>query len=444
MVEITSAVFDIIHPSPVSLKDLSAIAVSLGIWQCKLNQHGGRYKLLIFTANGEPIWLKAMLPDLPSEIYNIIRKYVVKFGHSLYSWVISHFRSIFHFHDRHRTENILEYIDDFVCDYDGNIHYARTAERMMRRSILNESELFRIACTYFFEDDIRRIWPNVCTTVNLEGLSLNNFPQLYYWVRYLRNELNKIVFDPGVYNSLDEALLGSCMMANNRPSMEYFWFRVPLENRLRAALIPYAKPGLARSFVRFILPKLNDAQLDEFVKKEGWKLMYELTLTGSGQCDEGLFLPTLTHIRSKMSQSDFLQLTFKMLKLETDDFEENWGSQPKYWVYFCSEIWNCVSPDLKRLIVERALLESGGLYYVNSHGLPYFKLIIDDRRIEFFLIVLSSATSEERSKYWSRCWRDLLVDLRDRDFKRMMRLCFENEDEIARFKRNHKRYFPTK
>ncbi|XP_065225955.1 uncharacterized protein LOC135849442 isoform X2 [Planococcus citri] len=433
MTEITSQVYDIFHQTPVSLKQLSAIAVGLGIWRCKLNHYRTNDGLSNFRPKIERNSLKAMLPNLPSAIIDVIYEYVVKFGSSLNSWLYRHYDKVFIFRDRFRNE-ILGDFDDFVCDHDGNIHHTRTAERLMHCSALKECEKFRIACTYFFEDHIRLIWPNVrrLKVMNYAAEArFDQYPQLYYWICYLKNEQNKISI-PTTLLSIDELMFDQCL-SDNRPSVEYFWFRIPLERRLLKAFDLF--DCNKNAFLKFILQKLDDQQLDEFVERKGCDLM--IFLSRSDYLDKGLFLPTWKYIKSRMSDGNLSNLVLKMLKHEASSFEIYSNSTLKHWSFFCSEIWHSINTDLKPSIVESVLSRhelfdaqrTYGFYFPNPITYPA-------RYVELLSIILSCATFEQKRPFWLNCWRPLFKGARVKDLRRIVELCFENEEEIAEFKKN--------
>ncbi|XP_065225954.1 uncharacterized protein LOC135849442 isoform X1 [Planococcus citri] len=438
MTEITPKAYDIFHPTPVSLKQLSAIAASHGIWRCKLNYHRTNDGLSNFHAKIDRNSLKSMLPDIPSAIFEVIYKYVVRFGISLNSWLNKHYNNKeFLFFDRSKNE-ILKDFDDFVCDHNGLIHYTRTAEHMMQCSTLNESKKFTIACTYFFEDHIRRIWPNVWDMMNVDEISMYNnarfdwYPQLYYWMYFLNNELNKVSI-PRTLSSIDELMFDKCL-PNNGPSVEYFWFRIPLERRLQRAFNLFDRN--VNSFVKFILQKLDDKQLDEFVERKGCELMIDLSRSYWYYPDEGLFLPTWNYIKSRMSDSNLTNLVSRMLSYEAGSIIKYSKIMLKRWSFYCAEIWGSINSDLKPSIVQSVLsrhelFENREIrqFYLRNPPNPA-------RYVEFLLTILSSVTFEQKKLFLSNCWRRLMNGARVEDLRRIVKLCSKNKREIAEFKRN--------
>ncbi|XP_065223313.1 uncharacterized protein LOC135847616 isoform X7 [Planococcus citri] len=421
MDETVPVVYDIAQPTPVSLKNLSAIAASLEIWRNVIYKHRMNSTIKKFDPLELNISLKsALLPDLPSVIYNVIDEYVRRFRPSANTWLCEHYERIFHISRCHEN-SVLEVFDDFVADYSGTIDYVRTAKRMMVCDRFSEVEKFAIACTYFFEDDIRQIWPSVCQNFDLNTMDFRKCPQLYYWICCLRNETDKI---PNLGNRSVDELMVDYHMVENRPSLEYFWSRVSLEYRMRKAIHTYNRDK--KLLVTFVLSKLNDQQLDEFVNTYGCKLILKLRNDHSW-----FFQPTWTLIKNKMNESTLRTLVIELLTLEPFFGYERCPIECQNWLYYCSEIWNGIAHDLKRSISEYVLPIM--IFKENNVRVYSFG---GTRFVGLSLRILSSATFEQRSAFWRDFWPQLIVDTRVEDLLKIMKLCFENEEEIAQFKNN--------
>ncbi|XP_065223322.1 uncharacterized protein LOC135847619 [Planococcus citri] len=426
MDEIKSVVNDIAQPTPVPLKDLSAIAVSLEIWRHEIRNRRTSNTIDKFFSFSWDISSSSVLPPgLPPVIYDVIDKYVPRFGPSATTWLSSQYRTTFHLHRTHQN-SVLEVFDDFVFDYSGTIDYVRTAKRMMDCDKFSLEEKFATACTYFFEDDIRRIWPSVFQSFDLNSMKFRNCPQWYYWICCLRNERDKIPRPTNRNRSVDEVMLDHHMF-ENKPSFEYFWGRVSPESQMRKAKYTHDKKLL----VTFVLSKLNDHQLDEFVNTNGCKLIMNL-LNDCLRC-WWFVQPTWKFIKNKMNESTVKTLVIEMLKLELTSVV-GWSSKlPQNWLHCCSEIWNDIPTNVKRSIVED-ILSNGG--FARNASLRCADQCKNGHSVGFLLLILSSATFEQRSSFWRDCWLHLIKCARMDDLKRIRTLCFENEDEITQFMGN--------
>ncbi|XP_065225965.1 uncharacterized protein LOC135849445 [Planococcus citri] len=428
---ITSDVYDIFHPTPVPLKELAAIAVSLEIWRCKTNEYRDNRKLKEFSPSGERIILKKILPDLPTVIYAAIDKYVRRFGPSMENWLKKHHDRIFYFYYDDHQNYVLNYFDNFVCDYTGTIDYVRTARCMMHCDRFDDNQKFEIACTYFFEDDISRLWPLVSKNMGLINVDFSKSPQLYYWICCLRNELDKIPSNE-VNETVDEVML-EVNMPQNGPSLQYFWSRIPLQNRMRKAFGIFIRDSL--SFARFILPKLNDQQLEEFVNEKSHELIR--TLFKNVWYDKELIWPAWMYIRKAINVDGFTKLVVEMLQNELLIYpvKTTIGEvlDSRIWSDLCCEIWISSAENLKRSAVVE--ITSNKRLFSNLRCRVYVVPALP-KEFEFLWTFLSDATSADRRRFWFDYWQILLENVRFEDLAKIMKLCFENEVEIAQFKEN--------
>ncbi|XP_065221498.1 uncharacterized protein LOC135846370 [Planococcus citri] len=442
MAEINSDVFDIFHPTPVPLRELSAIVISLEIWRCEIIKCRSSGSLKDFRPYDRSISSKTMIPDLPSTIYPMIDIYVERFGFSMKYWLWKHHRTIFNFH-YYNKNSVLKYFEDFVCDYNGTIDYEKTAKRMMYSDRFDVDKKFLIACTYCFEDDIRRIWALGLKKKKdwlYENYSEN--PHFVYWFNFLVNHIK--IPEP----SMEEWWLDD-FMPQSRSSLEYFWNLASSGNRLSVAL------DLCRydllSLVRFILPKLDDQQLNEFLHTNGFVLLYGLLKMSC--YDEEVVLSTWICIKNMMNEVAFTNLTLKIMQSEVRGFcdEEcalhhdgcTWYTHEGVEgdddfrdivdvVQLCIEIWNTAAENLKRSavrdITSNNRLSSEDVYL--GYDLPP-----TTGELKFSLAVLSFATYEQRNAFWHNCWRYLFTDESFEDLLEIMRLCLPNEDEVTQWKK---------
>ncbi|XP_065224169.1 uncharacterized protein LOC135848253 isoform X5 [Planococcus citri] len=422
MAEIPSDhVYDAAQSTLVTLKELSVIAVALKIWRCEINKYRTNDELEKFSLEKLPILLQAKNPDLPTAIDTMIRKYVSELGRSIDEWLKEHHKRVLSFHYSHRNY-ILEDFDDFVCDYDGTVDYAKTAERMMGSDKLGKTKKFKIACAYFLEDYVRRVWPSVCKKIGLHCINFGECPELYYWIFCcLRNELDGIPTS-GAGNTVDEEMLDHCM-PYNRSSVEYFWNRVPYENQVLKAV------RLQRSemvtFIKFVLPKFDDHQLDEFVNNGECDLMHTL-LKYHCLKNERLICQTWMRIRNIINERNFVKLVMDMFKFYNDGLRAMGEHQySENWAYLCREIWHSAPHGLRRSAIDEI---SSNFWNIN--------VINRDCSSDLLLTLLTCVTFEERSLFWSKCWPNLIACKNNVQLQQIMEICFENGDAIIRYKHN--------
>ncbi|CAG7716171.1 unnamed protein product [Allacma fusca] len=434
MAENISNVHDIFHPSPVSLKELAAIAVSLEVWRREMNECRQKDGTMAsFFPDDHRISLKSRLPDLPSVILKMIKKYLTLFGYSMERWLDDHHKRV-HFWYKHQN-TVLSYFDDFVCDQFGKIDYVRTAKRMIRCDQFSVDEKFCIACAYFFEDDIERLWQSGSSHMGTNVRKLRilayggrwkayliNFHEhahLYYWICSLTHQLDKI---PTQENNTIEDEMFDRRIPRVGPSMTYFWDRLPIENRMRKAIS--VANSCTESAVRFILPKLDNQQLSQFVDEEGDNLMHNLW-ENVADYGENLLLATWSCIGNIMNESNFTNLVVKML---VADYEYEDVDARVYGNYLFREIWNNARSDLKQSVMRNISPEMLEHLGFRSHECSL------DFDIEFLSIIAEYTSSEDRIAFLRDCCHLLIAIIPLEGLQRFMKSCFENEDELIQFK----------
>ncbi|XP_065223513.1 uncharacterized protein LOC135847744 [Planococcus citri] len=446
MAQVSPEVYDMIHSTTVSLKELSAITVSLEIlWRREITNEHRQTSLLksfrIGQRDSESVvqipW-KAVLPDLPSAIYDLVNKYVIVLRNSLSHWLTI---SAQYTSDFECWSEFLGKFADFVCDYDGAVHFRRTAERILRCDRVSDDMKFRIACAYYFEDDIRRLWPFVSKNMDIDSIDFRTHPHTYYWICRLSNKLDKISLTEGNVN-IDEEMLNQYWGATEA-SLEYFWKGVSVENRMQKAVDVHCYDP--QCFVRIILPKLDDQQLEEFVNERGHRLMFYLLRTYWN--DERLVLKTWLYIRNVMNRSTFTKHVFMQGLLkdhhrevvdESDDGFDGISVVRNSFLYLCSEIWNNTPDNLKQSAIADLLSGSKLLErFQFDMWMPDNYCVTIQLNVELLLIILRCVSFAERNSFWHNCWHLLIAMVPGEDLQRIMNLCFENnERKMAKFKQH--------
>ncbi|XP_065204489.1 uncharacterized protein LOC135834500 isoform X26 [Planococcus citri] len=422
MTETVSNVYDLIYPSPATLKEISCNALVTGLWRLEVEnrvpddfKRGLRIDLL-----------KNLNANIPSPVKQIIDECINKFITSKTKWLDYHHQNLCF----DRNDTILLNFSDFIIDRDGTIHYTRTAKRMMTCDRLSNDEKFKIACMYCFEDDIKRIWPSVSEKLDLNEIQFHRTPELFYWICMLRNEPDRIP-NPDDF-SIDDFMLEMCP-SHHWSSVEYFWNRISPESRLSKTidLSHYER----ESFVRLMLPKLSDQQLEKFVLERGSYLIHSLVTESQYKF---YVSPTWMYIRNKMEENDFTTLILLFMLAETNDhigvetLEENsvglgYRSSTEDETLVCCEIWKTAPDEWKQSTV-RKVLSQHNLFVKRSLTSTEY------REIRFLSTLLLDASFKERNDFWKKNWHNLIVGTRGKDLHLIMKLCFEDENDIAKFK----------
>ncbi|XP_065210330.1 uncharacterized protein LOC135838575 [Planococcus citri] len=176
------------------------------------------------------------------------------------------------------------------------------------------------------------------------------------------------------------------------------------------------------SFVRFILPRLDDFQLEEFLAERGVDFMFSLMIEYV-HVHKIYVLPAWMCIRNKISSSQFIELIQNLLIDESNIFTE----KSKDEVYLCCEVWKNSPENLKRSALNDLLLNER-LFNRMSTG-PH-----NPRQMRFLITVLLDASFEQRQIFWCKNWRNLIAGARVEDLQVVMKLCFCDENDISSFK----------
>ncbi|XP_065223478.1 uncharacterized protein LOC135847730 isoform X9 [Planococcus citri] len=438
MAEETSNVYDILHPTPLSLQELSVIAVGLKLWRSEINEYRKSRTTESFIdslySNITPIISK--LPKLPPLIYEMIVECVTKLGRSIRSWLLVYSSPVFYYFIKRDRSCVLEYFDDFVIDYDGTIDPVKTAERMMHCDSFDDCLKFTIACTYFLEDHVRRIWPSVRQKMDLRRIHFDRNPMMNYWIRLLRNQLNKIPIDP--CDTVAENMLLVCIyMPGNSLAINYFWNGVPYEDEMRIAILVFQRN--TECFVKSILPKLDDQQVEKFINEKGQSEYLMRALLEEHSHDERFIFQTLMYVKNAMNGSTFSNLVVIILRIEAGFFSrivhDLDHQKIENWLHVGCIIWDSAPHHLKRSAITD-ISSDLELMICREDDKPPSITRTTSTSSEFLLSILSDFTLEESRSFWRNCWKNLMINKSARDLQRIMEICLKHEDDIIKFKEN--------
>ncbi|XP_065219461.1 uncharacterized protein LOC135844974 [Planococcus citri] len=431
MTETTSRVHDLAFPSPIPLKEISAIVLVAELWREEIarTEIKTEHELKLVK---NIILLRKIIANIPSEIRDLLVEYVAKFETSIKTWLVLHsFILVSHLC---LPCDKLSTFHDFVWDWNGNIDNVRTAKRIMLCDRFTAVVKFKIACLYCFEDDIRRIWPFVSS--NFIDLKLNEIDffhrtrqygsiQFFYWIYCLRNELHNM---PNPYNvQIEEMVLGFCEF-DSYSCAEYFWNRIPYERRLQATCQDgHVTICDSDVFVRFFLQRLDDLQLAIFLTEIGVEFISKLLANEF----KIYVLPAWMYIRNKMNKSHFTRIIEKLLNMETNSFTAKERLNSEDEVYICCELWRNSPENLKRSALNDLLSNEEVFKRIGTEKPEPL------REMRFLITVLLDASFEQRHTFWCKNWRNLISGARVEDLMGVMKLCFRDENDMNLFKRQY-------
>ncbi|XP_065213561.1 uncharacterized protein LOC135840799 [Planococcus citri] len=397
MAEVWTHVYDNLFPSPPPLKEIAAITIALQLWRQEI------YLYYIKNASGQPnleqdIVSSDPLPRIPATIISFIKIYIRRLGLSIKQWLDDHRK----FQQNIFGNEILNDFIDFVGDFDGSIHYVRTARRLVRCEQIDKIFRFKLACWYCFEDDIVQIWPSVSNDVKFSNVSFSSVPLPHYWMCKLKNQLYKLPRPNVAGQSVEKQIFRNDF--SSWSLKEYFWNRLDVDTRIRIPKEP--RVNFAKIFIRYLLPKCNELELDQFVKEGVYRLIPALLKCQVGctnddfQCRARYFRAMWVLVKNRMSGEKIFRLIKKIAQMLYNLRE------PIDTSVYC-ELWNTV-PDHVKPEVTRAVSEENSLFRVE-----YSREKVDIHSsglFNFLFTMLSDASAEEKNLFWSKNWR-MLIDI---------------------------------
>ncbi|XP_065213596.1 uncharacterized protein LOC135840818 isoform X3 [Planococcus citri] len=436
MAEVLTNVYDILFPSPPPLKEIAAISIALGLWRQEINSH--RIKNTLNQLNlQQDILSSDSLPCIPATIISFIKIYIRRAGLSIQQWL--------HDHDTYHKilfgKEILNDFIDFVGDFDGTIHYVRTARRLVLCDRIDKILKFKIACWYCFEDDILQMWPSVSNDVKYTNVSFSSIPLPYYWICRLKNQLYKLPRSNSAGESVEEQIF-----RNDFPAWslkEYFWNRFDVDSRMRIAKKPPV--NFAKIFSRYLLAKCNELEIDEFANGRAYsfiaallKCKSNLTYRSTGAYfNDDDFQSRALYFRAMWALIKIRMNGGKIFRLIRRIAQMLYKLQEPIDVSVYCELWNTIPDNVKpevTLAISRETSFLWSQYSYSFHG-ELNKSIHSSFLFDFLFTMLSDATVEEKPKFWSNNWIRLIDRMSITELNQLLSLCFDHdENKIIEFK----------
>ncbi|XP_065220521.1 uncharacterized protein LOC135845682 [Planococcus citri] len=158
--------------------------------------------------------------------------------------------------------------DSFTYGPDAAISLEATGKNLMSNDNLSLIEKYRIACTFCFEDDVRRMWPSVSNDESINTPDYIKDPMLHYWAR----QINYDRHEPPTYRYIMRMLKRSC---DNWATFKYMLNQNSFEDQLSDLSDMFDTYNLKN--VVCLLPKLNRAQADHVLRHFPHKIIMELS-----------------------------------------------------------------------------------------------------------------------------------------------------------------------
>ncbi|XP_065213598.1 uncharacterized protein LOC135840818 isoform X5 [Planococcus citri] len=432
MADVTSNVYDLLFPSPADLKEIAAISIAVQLWRQEINTHRMRNTLSELDLD-QDILSSTSMPRIPSSILSDIEKYVKRFGMSIQAWL--------KFHKRLFKNEIFNDFIDFVGDFDGTIHYVRTAKRIVRCDRVDDVLKFNIACRYCFEDDISRIFPLVSDYAKTLSISQYRYNLPFYWVCRLKNQFYKMPGPNNYGQPFEEKILDhrSSLSNSNNPDLawsgvEYFWNLLNANSRRQIALpLHYYAGNFTRILCRYLLQTFDEVMLDRFIKGKACHVLTESLHAPLFRSDSRrlYIMATWTFLKNKMDSSTFVLIVERIIEILCPRPHATKESDKSVY----GELWTTAPDHLKQHAIQTVFRENSLFKIEHRPELVDERIENDADLFAFLYAVLSDTSAEDRRIFWEMHWSNLIHLLLTKSLDQLMCLCFGNdENEIIKFK----------
>lgn len=397
----------IFHHNPASLKDIAAVIGATLLWRAEIIKNN--YKIDS---------LKRIYPSLksamkiPAPVEKLFDRYIRQTKKSLIDWMEFHYLRVFY--PSTRTYEILKYYDLIQWRFDCSIDFDSTAKNLIACKDLDKVTRYRIACIFCFEDDIRALWPEVVYDDTLRDLDFFSDPLVCYWTFRLDDKTTTI-------DSRNRDVAASKMIEgdviNTRSALLYLWKNCdPEEQRERAVKMMM---NSSEDCAKHLLPLMDESQLEDVIQRVGSCIMRALSRSAA---DTNYVLQMWEFMKDRVHGENFVDIFDEIGKL---------NSTHVHVPALLYDIWRNATDELRNFAVEKYLDGIMHLFY-DKDQLPLKNLPRDTRLI---YELLSYKSLEERNRFWCDEWYDLIIGVCSADLVKLMKLCFENDEAIAAFKK---------
>ncbi|XP_065218234.1 uncharacterized protein LOC135844065 [Planococcus citri] len=315
----------------------------------------------------------------------------------------------------------------------GGICSRRTVRNLFKSDLLgfDSEKQFEIACSYCIEDDIERLWPSVKDDERFLKCQIgvphrfHGVDVMDYWCCRMRGEL-KEVYGPKAKSPEWYVLSGllSEFHVKNWTEIEYFWTK--LNTQEKSSLIDkiWIKQDPTKHTSRMIVNS-NDTVLNNLVRSKCFLLIghfviddvycqYALQLWNYGKSSivEGATFYNILFCLSNVAFKSEYKYVNTILK-------EIWLSAPGHLRNYVT--WD--EDDRVASLFNQCLQEAGS----RSVGGDF----------DFLIELLKGASFRIRQQVWFNWWLKFTLLAKVSDLQELMTLCFDNVNDIVKFKKTN-------
>ncbi|XP_065219372.1 uncharacterized protein LOC135844912 isoform X5 [Planococcus citri] len=315
-----------------------------------------------------------------------------------------------------------DFLAEFVWNFDGEIDYVKTAEKLIRGTYLTEKEKFKMACEYCMEDEIDDMydtydWLDVDDCTELEEFSKNNY--ILYW------DTTREGLDIGMPEDDDRSfelfLLESTPC--NVTALRYFFSQ--LEDEERQEFANGRMLTMPMRTVKHIIPLYTELEQKDLFVKNVVEMMENIT------CDMPVeqCLQFWNFVKPMLRGKQYIQMLLAIFECP-----EHVGYRSSSWMAeYTMEVWNTSPSHLKQF-----LFREQNDNFVLKWNKWYSDTRDDNYRLRndaMLLQILSDGDVEYRSRFWLKEWNNLIIGVRPSALSTLLEICLPDPQAREEFKK---------
>ncbi|XP_065219369.1 uncharacterized protein LOC135844912 isoform X2 [Planococcus citri] len=315
-----------------------------------------------------------------------------------------------------------DFLAEFVWNYDGEIDYVKTAEKLIRGTYLTEKEKFKMACEYCMEGEIDEMydtydWLDVDDCTEIDDFSKNNY--ILYWDS-ARQGLD-------VEMPEDDDQSGELYLLETPPcnvtALRYFFSQ--LEDEERQEFANDRMLTLPMRTVKHIIPLYTELEQKDLFVKNVVQMMENIT------CDMPVeqCLQFWNFVKPTLRGKQYIQMLLAIFRCPQDvcDSDSTWMAE------YTMEIWKTSPSHLKQFVFREQ-----NNNFVLKWNKWYSDMQDDNNRLRddaMLLQILSDGDVEYRTRFWLKEWTNLIIEVRPPALRTLLEICLPDSQARKEFKK---------
>ncbi|XP_065219498.1 uncharacterized protein LOC135844958 isoform X7 [Planococcus citri] len=350
---------------------------------------------------------REVLPAVPLKIREIIDESIVTIVKQLDAWEKHFWKAMEDPSATYLDTVSIKDLNDVLCKPDGTICMRDFATKVLQKANFYVMIRFQFACIFCLEDQIKEIWPSISGRLNkLEPSSL-----MYYWKQILtKGAMEESFLNTYFHNSMSD---------RNWAAFEYFWSKMTEEHQTREAIS--ILPECEFDSMKLVLIKLNQNQVREVCQQIGGCIFSRFIAEEEHYDDT---INAWNCIRPFLPDNVFVEIVRMLWNMVFNPSESEIPRIGERNVLLLV-VWSS-APNSWKSSIPRAELFAELDDEIRGFFQHYY--------LKFMFELLSDTSYPLRKDIWTNNWRKLVIRAKPCDLERLMKLCFETDEEIKHSK----------